>query len=55
MTINQCESHQSLLIYIQSVLLPDRQILRGGSRHEDTHYQIENHGAQTSSTGARGH
>ena len=25
-------------VYIQGVLLPDRQTLRGDSRHEDKHY-----------------
>ena len=28
----------SLCIYIEGVLLPDRQTLRGDSRHEDKHY-----------------
>ena len=43
------------LLYIQSVLLPDRQTLRGDSRHEDKHYYIGNHGAKAPSVGARGH
>ena len=45
----------SMCIYIQSVLLPDRHISRGDSRHEDKYYEIGNHGAQASSVGARGH
>ena len=44
--------NELLEIYIQGVLLPDRQTLRGDSRHED---KIGNHGAQTSSVGVRGH
>ena len=40
---------------MQDVLLPERQTLRGDSRHEDRHYWIGNHGVQTSSVGARGH
>ena len=39
----------------QGVLLSGRQTLRGDSIHEDKLYQIENHGVQTSSAGARGH
>ena len=42
-------------MHIQGVLLPDRQTLRGDSRHEDKHYKIGNHGAETSSVGVRGH
>ena len=41
--------------YIQGVLLPEQQALRGDSRYEDKHYKIGNHGAQTSSVGVRGH
>ena len=40
---------------MQGILLPDWQTLTGDSRHEDKHYKIGNHGAQTSSVGARGH
>ena len=37
-------------------MLPDRQTLRGDSRHEDKHYKkIGNHGAQTSSARSRRH
>ena len=42
-------------LYVQGVLLPDRQTLRGDSTHKDKHYQIGNDGAQTSAVGARGH
>ena len=35
-------------VHIQGVLLPDRQTLRGDSRHEHKHYKIGNHEAQTS-------
>ena len=42
-------------IYIQGVLLQDRQTLRGYSRYEDKHYSTGNHGVQTSSIGAWGH
>ena len=46
-------SHQ---IYdIQGVLLPDRQIFRSNSIHEDKHYNLGNYGTQTSSIGAREH
>ena len=31
-------SHKRKRIYIQGVLLPVRQMLRGDSRHEDKHY-----------------
>ena len=44
----------SRCVYIQGVLLPDQQTLRGDSRHEDKHYEIRNHGLQTSSVSARG-
>ena len=42
-------------MYIQGVLLPDPQMLKSDSRHEDKHYKMGNHGAQTSSVGAREH
>ena len=42
-------------MYIQGVLLPDQQTLRSDSRHEDKHYKMGNHGAQTSSVEARDH
>ena len=42
-------------MHIQGVFLPDPQTLRGDSRHEDKHYKIGNHGAETSSVGVRGH
>ena len=45
----------NLHTHIQGVLLPDRQRLRGDSTHEDKHYQIGNHEAQTSSVGTWGH
>ena len=44
-----------MYIYIQGVLLPDRHSLRSDSRFEDKHYEMGDHGAQTSSLGARGH
>ena len=40
---------------MQGVLLPDWQTLKGDSTHDDKHYQIGNHGAQTSSVGTKGH
>ena len=43
------------MLYIQGVLLPDRQTLWGDSTHEDKHYEIGNYGAQTSSVGGREH
>ena len=48
-------STSSKINNIQGVLLPDLQTLRGYSRHEDKHYQMENHEEQTFSVGARGH
>ena len=41
-------------IYIQGVSLILGQTLREGRGHEDKHYSMGNHGAQTSSVGARG-
>ena len=41
--------------YIQGVLLPDRETLRGDTRHEDKHYETGNFGYHTSSVGSRGH
>ena len=40
--------------YIQGVPLILVQTLRGGRGHEDKHYSVGNHGAQTSSVGAMG-
>ena len=40
---------------MQGDSLPDQQTLRGDSRHEDKHYLIGNHGAQTFFVGAKGH
>ena len=40
--------------HIQGVPLILVQTLRGGREHEDKHYSMGNHGAQTSSVGARG-
>ena len=42
-------------VCIQGVLLPDGQMLRYDSRHEDKHYKIGNHIAETPSVGASGH
>ena len=42
-------------MYIQGVPLILGQTLRGGRGHEDKHYSMGNHGAQTSSVEARGH
>ena len=49
------QTYNSIFKDVQGVLLSDRLTLRGDSRHEDKHYEIGNHGAQTSSVGARGH
>ena len=40
---------------IQGDSLLDQQTLRGDSGHEDKHYKIGNHDAQTPSVEARGH
>ena len=45
--------HTWLFNHIQGDSLPDQQTLRGDSGHEDNYYSMGNHGAQTSSVGAR--
>ena len=37
-TCDTCEDVESHIFYMQGVLLPGRQTLRGNSRHEDKHY-----------------
>ena len=49
------KQHTLMCICLQGVLLPDRQTFRSDSRHEGKHYEMGNHGAQTTSVGGRDH
>ena len=52
---NKINKQCPINIHIQGVPLILVQTLRGSRRHEDKHYSVGFHGAQTSSVGGRGH
>ena len=45
---------KTVIFFIQGVPKGRLQTLRGGRGHEDKHYSVGNHGAQTSSAGTGG-